>query len=224
MEYTTQANFETYILPANWQETPPISPYTRCFATVRNMHIMVGIELHNGKRWRHFSVSYRSRCPIYPELQQVRRIFAGHNNAAVHVFPPDKEKVNVHPYCLHLFSPLDGELTDSLPIEWRNQLGDSCNEFDQQIRSFWKKKRLRIAVTTREFKRNSWRIILIGRNDKYPKHADLTQVKRAFVGKEQVAYQVFPPDTEEGVAYSLFLYAPQEHRPLPDFRREDGMI
>jgi len=65
-----------------------------------------------GKIWLHVSLSQKRRVPTYEEMTTVKKIFIGPTRQAVQIFPPEDEHINIHPYCLHLWSCLDG---DGLP-------------------------------------------------------------------------------------------------------------
>lgn len=43
-------------------------------------------------------------------LNEVKDIFIGKDRKAVLVFPPEKEKINIHPYCMHLFACLSEDV------------------------------------------------------------------------------------------------------------------
>jgi hypothetical protein len=66
----------------------------------------------DGHPWLHVSVSRKMQLPDYQDLCQVKKAFVGKRAKALMVFAPEDEHINDHPYCLHLFSRLDG---DSLP-------------------------------------------------------------------------------------------------------------
>lgn len=53
--------------------------------------------------WEHVSVSVRNRCPNWPEMSFVKRLFWGPEETVVQFHPPESEYVNNHPFCLHLF-------------------------------------------------------------------------------------------------------------------------
>lgn len=61
----------------------------------------------DGKVWQHVSASYRHRVPSYEEMTRLRNLFIGDRYAYM-VFPPAEFYVNLHPYCLHLWSRCDG--------------------------------------------------------------------------------------------------------------------
>ncbi len=105
--YTEQVQFESYVLPANWKEIEHLTKTARSFKNNKGIAVIVGIELHDDKRWKHVSASHRMRVPKYQELCEIKTIFIGEDELALQVFPPKEEKVNFHPHCLHLFSPMD---------------------------------------------------------------------------------------------------------------------
>lgn len=58
--------------------------------------------------WLHVSVSTPTRCPTYDELTRVRRSLFRDTDTVLHVWPPASEHYSLHPYCLHLWTPMDG--------------------------------------------------------------------------------------------------------------------
>ena len=58
--------------------------------------------------WLHVSVSRRDRCPSYDELTEVRDRLFRTTDTVLHVWPPRDEHYSHHPYCLHLWTPMDG--------------------------------------------------------------------------------------------------------------------
>jgi hypothetical protein len=69
--------------------------------------VSIGKEMDN-KLWFHLSVSHKKRIPNYDELCFVKEKFLGPDVYAIMVWPPKKNHVNLHPYCLHLWSCLEG--------------------------------------------------------------------------------------------------------------------
>lgn len=108
--YTTQVKFEVFTLPPSWTELSPISDTSRVFKKKNGLAVMVGIEKHDEKRWKHVSMSMRRRLPTHAEMCEVKDIFIGTEETAIHVFPSREEKVNIHPNCFHLFSALDEKI------------------------------------------------------------------------------------------------------------------
>jgi hypothetical protein len=79
-------------------------------------------EEHDGKVWRHLSVSCASppRVPHWRELSYLKELFLG-DEKAVMVFPRKAEYVNDHPHVLHLFSGPDGlpDFRSEYPVDGR---------------------------------------------------------------------------------------------------------
>jgi hypothetical protein len=60
--------------------------------------------------WDHVSVSRTNRCPNWPEMERVRKLFAADNETWVQFHVPASEHVNMHPNCLHMWRWQGGEL------------------------------------------------------------------------------------------------------------------
>jgi hypothetical protein len=56
-----------------------------------------------GFGWEHVSVSCANRCPTWEEMDKVKRLFWRDDETVVQFHPRDDVRVNVHPYCLHLW-------------------------------------------------------------------------------------------------------------------------
>lgn len=65
-------------------------------------------EEEDGKVWQHLSASYRNRVPSHSEMVTLKNLFIGKDRYAYMVLPPEEFYVNLHPYCLHLWSRCDG--------------------------------------------------------------------------------------------------------------------
>ena len=64
----------------------------------------------SGEGWDHVSVSRPTRCPNWPEMEQVKRLFFREEETAMQLHVPPSDHVNNHPYTLHLWRPLDQEI------------------------------------------------------------------------------------------------------------------
>lgn len=95
-----------------WQEISCPVVGGRAFRSKRGLAVIVTAEVHDGERWLHVSYSRVDRVPSYGDGIEVKERFIGPARKAIAVLPPRPEHVNDHPYCLHLFSPLD---RDPLP-------------------------------------------------------------------------------------------------------------
>lgn len=60
--------------------------------------------------WDHVSVSRQNRCPNWPEMEYVRQLFFKDDETCMQLHVPKSEHVNTHPYCLHMWRPLDCEI------------------------------------------------------------------------------------------------------------------
>lgn len=69
-----------------------------------------------GGGWDHVSVSRANRCPNWPEMSHIKRLFFRDDEAAMQLHVPVTEHINCHPYCLHLWRPLDGQIPQ--PPAW----------------------------------------------------------------------------------------------------------
>jgi hypothetical protein len=61
--------------------------------------------------WEHVSVSLsKKRCPTWEEMCVVKDLFWGPDDWVVQYHPQKSDYVNNHPYCLHLWRPINQEL------------------------------------------------------------------------------------------------------------------
>ena len=95
------------VLPAGWQQVGP--------NVYRNIHERMSAILsvereRDGKLWLHVSLAHQSRMPSWDELRRVKSWLMGPDARAIQVLPPESEYVNLHPFCLHLWQCLDGDV------------------------------------------------------------------------------------------------------------------
>ena len=67
-------------------------------------------DANEGIPWEHVSVSTRRRCPFWKEMCFVKDLFWDEEEAVMQLHPPKSTWINNHPYCLHLWRPLDGKI------------------------------------------------------------------------------------------------------------------
>lgn len=60
--------------------------------------------------WEHVSVSCRNRCPNWLEMNFVKGLFWRDDETVIQFHPAKSEYVNQHPYCLHLWKPVDQDI------------------------------------------------------------------------------------------------------------------
>jgi hypothetical protein len=63
-----------------------------------------------GEGWDHVSVSRRNRCPNWTEMEHIKRLFFKEDETAMQLHVPPSDHVNCHPYCLHMWRPLNAEI------------------------------------------------------------------------------------------------------------------
>jgi hypothetical protein len=49
------------------------------------------------------------RCPIWEEMCMIKNIFWKPEKCVVQYHPPEKEYINLHPFCLHLWKKIGCE-------------------------------------------------------------------------------------------------------------------
>jgi hypothetical protein len=71
-----------------------------------------------GDGWDHVSVSLPNRCPNWPEMEHVKRVFFESHETVMQLHVPPADHINKHPYCLHLWRPNDGREIPRPPAEF----------------------------------------------------------------------------------------------------------
>lgn len=59
----------------------------------------------SGGGWDHVSVSRPNRCPNWPEMEHVKRMFFKDDETAMQLHVPSADHISLHPNCLHLWRP-----------------------------------------------------------------------------------------------------------------------
>jgi hypothetical protein len=62
----------------------------------------------DGAGWDHVSVSRVNRCPNWPEMEYVKRLFFAPHEVCMQLHVAESEHLSVHNYCLHIWRPNDG--------------------------------------------------------------------------------------------------------------------
>ena len=73
------------------------------------LRIAVSAALYDGGAYIHASCSRQDRMPSYYDLRDLKAIAFGPERYACQVFPPESEHVNIHPFCLHLWGPMQAK-------------------------------------------------------------------------------------------------------------------
>jgi hypothetical protein len=63
-----------------------------------------------GDGWDHVSVSGDGGTPEWADMEFVKRKFFEDHETAMQLHVPPSEHINCHPFCLHLWRPLDVEI------------------------------------------------------------------------------------------------------------------
>jgi hypothetical protein len=96
-------------LPAGWRFLRKDEWCFYAFNMARELKVGVSEATEkDGRRWRHVSASKPKRVPNYEEMCLVKNIFVGEEAEAYQVGAPKSHHVNLHPYCLHWWMPVDG--------------------------------------------------------------------------------------------------------------------
>jgi len=59
--------------------------------------------------WDHVSVSLEYRCPVWKEMEFVKKLFMG-DVVAYQLHLPESDHINCHPYVLHIWRPWNKEI------------------------------------------------------------------------------------------------------------------
>lgn len=68
---------------------------------------VVKVIASDGLGWEHVSVSREDRCPSWDEMCQVKALFWEPEDCVLQYHPPEADYVNTHPFCLHLWRPIE---------------------------------------------------------------------------------------------------------------------
>jgi len=60
--------------------------------------------------WDHVSVSRKNRCPNWPEMEHVKRLFFKDDETAMQLHVPVADHLSFHPNCLHLWRPQNADI------------------------------------------------------------------------------------------------------------------
>lgn len=106
-----EPNKEIWIemIPLEWPpESKHVAARVWTHRLISGLNILRSIsETNDGRKWLHVSVSRPDRMPEWMEIKKVKENFIGKDREAIQMFPKEKDYVNVHKYCLHLWSPLE---------------------------------------------------------------------------------------------------------------------
>lgn len=61
-------------------------------------------------RWEHVSASWQDRCPTWSEMCRLKDLIFNPTEVVIQFHPSESEYVNHHPFCLHLWKPIDEQI------------------------------------------------------------------------------------------------------------------
>lgn len=64
----------------------------------------------DGLGWEHVSVSKNYECPSWDDMCRIKELFWDAEDLIVQFHPPKSNYVNNHPYCLHLWRPIEQKI------------------------------------------------------------------------------------------------------------------
>ena len=116
-EYTSMRDCREFLppIPEGWnlledgRDCEPPSPagyVVRERGTLLCVIVTATVELDD-MAWLHVSMSYKARLPNYKDMCRVKELFVGADKMAYQLFPPKKQHVSFHPFCLHLWHCCD---------------------------------------------------------------------------------------------------------------------
>ena len=110
------------IIPAPWREAQRGEDGAAYINSGARLSLIISFAIEgDGRAWVHMSLAGRDRLPTWQQLVDTKRWAIG-DVYAYQVFPPAAKHVNIHPYALHLWAPLDG---GGQPLPDFTQGGDS---------------------------------------------------------------------------------------------------
>ena len=63
-----------------------------------------------GAGFEHCSVSLPTRCPSWEQMCSIKETFWKDDECCMQLHPPKSNYVNNHPYCLHIWRPINQEI------------------------------------------------------------------------------------------------------------------
>ena len=76
----------------------------------------------DGGGYEHVSVSLNDRTPTWGEMCAIKSVFWGVEDCVMQLHPPQKDYINNHPYCLHLWRPIN----EAIPMPPWQMVGAKC--------------------------------------------------------------------------------------------------
>lgn len=88
-----------------------------------------------GAGWEHCSVSMPHRCPSWEQMCVMKELFWKDEETCFELHPAKKDYINHHPYCLHIWRPIDKQipLPPSIMVGFKKSYSDEEIEYLKSI-------------------------------------------------------------------------------------------
>lgn len=88
----------------------------------------------HGAGFEHVSVSLPTRCPSWEQMCLIKDVFWREDECCMQLHPKKEDYVNNHPYCLHIWRPIDKDIPTppSIMVGLKNSYTDE--EFNDIIK------------------------------------------------------------------------------------------
>jgi hypothetical protein len=104
-------DFIPKILSDEWQLIETRVDGQSFFNGHRQLSVIYSEAIYDHKRWLQVSCAHRNKLPNWETLKYVKNTFIGEDKTAIQILPAADNFVNLHPYVLHLWHCLDGDVT-----------------------------------------------------------------------------------------------------------------
>jgi hypothetical protein len=101
-------------LPNRWRYLRRFGPSGAAYTdTKTGMTIIETISdvSDSDQDWHHLSMAHEDHVPTYDEMKLCKAVFIGDAHTSMQFFPAKSRHVNIHEYCLHLWTPMDHDIT-----------------------------------------------------------------------------------------------------------------
>jgi hypothetical protein len=72
--------------------------------------VRLGVQASSGGGWDHVSVSLQHRCPIWEEMEWIKRKFFKDDETAMQLHVAVANHINIHSFVLHIWRPHDSPI------------------------------------------------------------------------------------------------------------------
>lgn len=87
-----------------------------------------------GAGFEHCSVSMPTRCPSWEQMCAIKDVFWNDDEVCMQLHPAKKDYVNNHPYCLHIWKPIN----EKIPLPPTILVGLKDNYTSEEIKEIKK--------------------------------------------------------------------------------------